>query len=102
MMTTGDTYNIQLGMIIPRGDHVSTNSLSSALTVTKPASARSILVQAITQNVRYTLDATTPTASVGFQIKAGDPPVLIPVHNSSIKFIEETATAVLQYQWSST
>ena len=101
-MTTVDTYNIQQGMIIPRGTHTANNSLSSAVTLAKPAESRSILVQALTQNIRYTLDGTTPTASLGFQLKAGDPPVLIPVHNSSIKFIEETATAVLQYQWSST
>lgn len=101
MSTTVDTYSQQLGMLIPRGAHVSSNSLSSALTVTKPDGARSILVQALTQNVRYTLDSTTPTASVGFQLKAGDPPILIPVYNSAIKFIQETATAVLQYQWSS-
>lgn len=86
--------------IIPIGSHTVNNSLSSAATLTKPAGARSLLAQALTQNIRFTLDGTTPTASTGFQLKAGDPPVLIPVVGSTIKFIEETATAVLQYQWS--
>ena len=36
----------------------------------------------------------------GFQLVAGDPPVLLPVTSKTvIKVIEETATADLQYQW---
>ena len=100
LMNTVDIYNIQQGIIVPIGAHASSSSLATALELTKPYGARSILVQALTQNVRYTLDGTAPTATVGFQLKAGDPPLLIPLHNSNIKFIEETATAVLQYQWS--
>ena len=52
------------------------------------------------QNVRYTLDGTTPTASKGFLLKAGDPPVIIPITSGMlVKVIEEAASADLQYQW---
>ncbi len=58
------------------------------------------MIQALTQNVRFTLDGTNPTATSGLQIKAGDPPMIIPVGASAIlKVIQETATASLQFQW---
>lgn len=62
---------------------------------------RFILVQAITQNIRYTLDGVTdPTATVGFQLVASDPPVLIPMGPGLLpQFIREAAGSILQYQW---
>lgn len=81
------------------GSHTSNSTLSSAATVTTPATSTGIIAQALTQNIRYTIDGTTPTASLGFQLKAGDQPVFIPVfEGTAVKFIEETATANLQYQ----
>lgn len=82
----------------PVGSHASNSSLSSAVTLTKPAGASAIMMQAITQNVRYRLDAGTPTASLGFQLAAGDY-ILLPVPGDDVRVIEETASAVLQYQW---
>lgn len=79
------------------GSHVS-QSLSGVYSPTTPADATKVLVQAITQNVRFTMDGTTPTASTGFRITAGDPPMVVPV-SGSLKFIEEVAGAVLQIQW---
>lgn len=90
------------GLFTPVGSHVAGTVISSAVTITttQPAASSKLLIQAITQNIRYTLDGTTPTASVGFQLKAGDPPVLIPVRSGmAIKVIEETATGSIQYQW---
>ena len=81
------------------GSHSSGASIATATTLTKPAGAHAILIQALTQNVRFTLDATAPTASVGFQILAGNAPVIIPVPGASIQVIQEAATASLQYQW---
>jgi hypothetical protein len=81
------------------GSHSSGASIASATTLTKPTGAHAILIQALTQNVRFTLDATTPTATVGFQILAGNAPILIPVPGASITVIQEAATASLQYQW---
>lgn len=65
-----------------------------------PAGAKRILIQALSQNVRYTLDSSAPTATKGFQLKAGDPPILIPIGPSSgLRVIQETATAEIEYQW---
>lgn len=85
----------------PVGSHADGASISSALTLTPPNDdASKLLMQALGQNVRFTLDGTTPTATKGFQLVAGDPPLLLPVTSSTtVKVIEETATADLQYQW---
>lgn len=82
------------------GAHSSGLAINTATTLSAPANAKRVLIQAITQNVRYTLDGTAPTATLGFQLKASDPPLLIPIGpNTTLKVIEETATASLQYQW---
>lgn len=86
---------------IAEGSHVDGLTISTAVELTKPASgANKILIQALTQNVRYTLDGTTPTANKGFQLKAGDPPTLLFIGTGiTLKVIQEAATADLQYQW---
>jgi hypothetical protein len=84
----------------PVGAHVDGPDISSATTLTPPAGATKLLVQALTQNVRFTLNGTAPEAAKGFQLKAGDPPLLLPLGNGTVlKVIEEAATADLQYQW---
>jgi len=94
----GDTFQFE-----PVSAHVDGPTISSAITVTVPTGATKALIQALTQNVRFTLDGTTtPTATCGFQLKAGDPPLLLPLGNSTVlKVIEEAATADLQIQWGS-
>lgn len=76
--------------------------LSAVKTITFPPGVQGFYVQAISQNVRVTLDGTTPVASgndTGFQIRAGDPPVLILGQVGQVlSFIQEAATAVVQYQ----
>lgn len=84
----------------PVGAHVADPDVSSAYAPVRPNGATKVLVQCFTQNVRFTLDGTTPTASTGFQIVAGDPPITIPIgDDTSLQFIEEAATASLQLQW---
>lgn len=83
----------------PVGSHSGGANISTAATLTKPGGANSILIQALTQNVRYTLDATDPTTTLGFQILAGAEARIIAVPGASIKVIQEAATASLQYQW---
>jgi hypothetical protein len=91
----GDAFNFEVV-----STHADGPTISSATTLTPPTGATKILIQALTQNVRVTLDGTNPTATLGFQLKAGDPPLLIPLGNSTVlKVIEEAATADLQYQW---
>jgi hypothetical protein len=85
---------------IPVGAHTAATVISSAVTLTTPDGATKIRIQALTQNIRYRLDGSNPTTVVGFQIKAGDAPIVIPLHGAqSIRVIEETATANIQYQF---
>jgi hypothetical protein len=81
----------------PSGSHVS-QALSGEYAPLTPEDATKALVQALVQNARFTLDGSSPTASTGFRITAGDPPMAIPV-TGSIKFIQELAGAVLELQW---
>lgn len=91
--------NVSISPYLPVGAHTSNSSLSAATNITMPGRATGILMQALTQNIRFTLDGTTPSASVGFQLKAGDPPTLIPfAPNTTIRVIEESASANLQWQ----
>lgn len=84
----------------PIGSHTYNTDISSATTLTPPAGATKIKMQAVAQNVRYVLDGSTPTAAIGFQLKAGDPPLIIPLgNNTTIKVIQETATPDFNYQW---
>lgn len=85
----------------PIGSHTTNASISSAVTISKPAGgAPKILMQACDQNVRFTLDGTAPTTTTGFLLGADDPPVLLYIGDSvTLKVIEETATASFEYQW---
>jgi hypothetical protein len=84
----------------PVGAHVSGATISSATTLTPPAGATKIMLQALTQNVRITFDGTAPEAAKGFQLKAGDPLAILPLGKDTvIKVIQEQASASLQYQW---
>lgn len=86
----------------PSGTHQRRNDLSAVRTITLAPGEHAIWIQALTQNVRMTTDGTTPVASgndTGFQIRAGDPPVRFDfAPGTTLKFIQEAATAVLQYQ----
>lgn len=87
--------------ITPFGAHVNQGSLNSVQTLQNfPGEVKGVLVQALTQNIRYTIGGTTPTTSLGFRLVAGDSPYIIPVSPTTVlKFIEETASASLQYQY---
>lgn len=89
-------------VVDPLGSHNSGLTISSVQTLTPPAGATKLLVQALTQNIRYTIDGSNPSTTSGFQLKAGDPPIIIPLGNRTIiKVIEESGGASLQYQFAS-
>ena len=91
----GDTLEFN-----PVGSHVDGTVITSAVTLTPPTGATKILIQAVGQNIRITLDGTVPAATTGFVLVANDPPLLIPLGNDTVlKVIEESATADIQYQW---
>lgn len=86
----------------PVGSHNDGLVISAAVPLVNPPGATKLLIQALDQNVRFTLDGSAPTASRGFQLKAGDPPVIIPISgNTTVQVIQESATADLQYQYGS-
>jgi hypothetical protein len=94
--------NVVDANIIPLG-FASSNTLSSAKTLAQinggspeaiPTGATTALIQAITQNVRWRDDGTSPTAGTGVQLAAGDQ-FYYTGDLTAIEFIQETATAVL-------
>lgn len=80
---------------------VETLSGSAFSPVAPVGGAGGILVQAVTQNIRYVLSlGQAPTAAIGFVLIAGNDPIYIPLGtNMAISFFRETSGAILQYQW---
>jgi len=71
--------------------------LSAIKTLTVPAGTSHAWVQALTQNVRMTLEGTDPTSSLGIRLTAGDPPIEITGEEArNAEFIEEAASATLE------
>ena len=63
-----------------------------------PQGAKVMLVQATVKPVRYTLDGSAPSATVGFQLTEGyDPTVIVLGKNITPRFFGTDATSVLQY-----
>lgn len=60
--------------------------------------ATHILIQALTQNIRYTIDGNQASATNGFRLAAGTRE-LVPVPNGGISVFEEAAGAIVQYQF---
>lgn len=73
-------------------------SVASATPVPLPNGANGMLIQAIGQNVRITLDGSAPTTSHGYQIRAGDPAVVLLMQPNSptLQAIQEAATAIFE------
>lgn len=85
---------------VPVGAHAVDSTISASTTLTPETGATALLLQALTNNIRYTLDNSTPTASTGFQLEAGKLILIdVPSSGMTIKVIEETASASIQYQW---
>lgn len=68
----------------------SVKSLSSI-----PAGATSVWLQAETQSIRYSTDGTDPSSSHGLILVVGNDPVLYSGNISALKFLEVTASAIL-------
>lgn len=62
--------------------------------------AEYIMMQALAQNIRYTLNGTNPSAASGFQLKAGDPPRVHRIGAQTVlKFFREAAGAILEIEY---
>ena len=73
--------------------------VNTLFTVNVPLNCSEVMVQALTQNIRYTMDGTNPTAGSGFRLTAGDVPVILPAFGVTLKFISETSGAILQIEY---
>ena len=86
----------------PVGDHTRNASLGSAvdLSALRPDQADKLMIQCDTQNVRYTLDGTAPTATVGFLLLTTEPPVIIACSDTTrVRVIQAAAGGVINYIW---
>lgn len=85
--------------------HLQQSSLNTAKTLQAPPSAYACLLQTTGQNVRYRRDGTAPTTTTGFRLRPEDGAVLIPLDmgiqpaKRMLILIEETASAVAEYEW---
>lgn len=73
-------------------------SLSTVKSLTVPAGTSYALVQCETQAVRWRMDGTDPTATVGMRLNAGEELELYAAF-ATIEFIEETTSAKLNVQY---
>jgi hypothetical protein len=77
--------------------HTTNSSLSAAVTLNPPSDAQALIIEAFTQNVRFTVDgATDPTNAIGFLLEAGER-IVLPA--TQIRVIEVTSGAEIEYQW---
>jgi hypothetical protein len=86
----------------PVGAHTRNATLGTVvdLSATRPAGADKIMIQAEGQNVRYTLDGTTPTVTVGFLLLNGTAAIVIECSDTtSIQILESAVGGVVNYIW---
>lgn len=74
-------------------------ALTTAQTVTLPANANSILISADTNPIRFTIDGTTPTSTLGITLAVNQPLRLDLFPGAVLKAIETTASGFLNYQF---
>lgn len=85
-----------------KGGHKNAVDISSAVVLSpsethNPSHAETVLVQAVLQDVYYTLDGTTPTSTLGYRITAGNDPYVIPVKGNILTVIQGAATPGFQF-----
>lgn len=84
----------------PVGAHGRDTSIDTATPIPIPDGARYVMLAAYAQNLRYTLDGTTPTTAIGFLVVKDAPPVTIYVETGvTLQVISATAGAEVQYQF---
>lgn len=88
------------GVYRPVGAFTQNALLGTAAVVAVPDGANGLLVQCTGQNLRYTIDGTTPTSTNGFiLIKDTSPQLLYKSDDDCVfTFIETAATGTLMYQ----
>lgn len=69
--------------------------LAAATGLTVPAGAQAALIRCESQNVRWRMDGTNPTATIGYPLLVGEELELDSAQMAAIKFIQQAATANL-------
>ena len=95
-------YQIQTAPFDPVGSHTRNAALGTAvdLSALRPDGADKLMIQCDTQNVRYTLDGTVPTATVGFLLLTTEPPTIIACSDTTrVRVIQAAGGAVINYIW---
>ena len=84
----------------PKGSHQNDTTISAATSFTCPDTANGVLISALAQDVNFTLDGTTPTATLGLTLKADDTVIFIAMYGGQvIKVIEQAASATINLQF---
>lgn len=84
----------------PIGVHTTVTAGAAAASINVPARANAVLIASSANNAMVTVEGTTPTGSIGFQLVADAAPVLLPLNkrNSILKHIREAGSnATVQY-----
>lgn len=81
--------------------HQSSVMAAGVFDINVPKGAYEIRLQAVTQNVRYTLDGSDPSPTSGFVLVAGNDPIVIPMINgrTTLKVSRAAGGAILEYQF---
>ena len=99
MPTTRDIFMALYAAVAPVGDHTHIDDLSSVVEVNVPVGATRIMMQSRVKSVRFTLDGTDPTSSLGFILLYEQGHVILPIKGCRLKFIQQTASAEMDYQF---
>ena len=99
----GPAQKVDLTVFQPLGTTRQRADMAAMQTMGRPntnPTPTKVMLQAIAQNVRYTLDGSAPTPTFGFLLIAGAAPTVITYHQSTIiQVFEAAATATLVYCW---
>lgn len=89
-----------LGNFIPAGSHTQDTSITTATVITvADTAATHVMVQnsSDTVNMRYTVEGTTPTATLGFLLEPGWY-FISPIEGTTITVIESGGTGQVDFQ----
>lgn len=90
----------QIGIVARVGTGKYYTSLGTAVALTPPAGANAVFLQAFAQDVRFTIDGTTATATNLLALQAGEQPFLLTFEPGTVfSFIEEAGGGRLAVQW---
>lgn len=73
-------------------------TISTATTLTLPSDATGVMLQADTADVRFTIDGTTPTSTLGLILSSSAAPLRVDLYpGAEVKVI--SATGAINYQY---